>query len=367
MRRRYLTAAPLCLLLVAAAPTPPGPISLGDLPAVTAKVREDSVRVGDLERLHVFLHDHSERSLSVTPLATREEEDGETVVSLATDLLFPGDDASLSDTARAQIGGLLSDVPDGGEVAVEGHTDSFGTPERDQALSESRAAAVADAVRAARPDLVLTVLGYGGTRPRVEELGDDAPEHRAANRRVELRHRSVAGATPAPAPEPVRSAPPRPPTSPHVLPLPADAVTGQETRFPAVTVAGADVVVGVEELVVRGAVTQLSLIVRLEGAERLVQDLPDLHETLDAGSRGTGVAWNPVLVDRAGLLRYGEVRAERLGDAWAGEGHQVGTPLTAPRRFTITYPRLLGEPSAVDVVLGEGLPVLTGVDVEVER
>ncbi|WP_307860933.1 OmpA family protein [Cellulomonas wangleii] len=367
MRRRHLVAAPLCLLLVAAAPTPPGPISLGDLPAVTAKVREKSVRVGDPERFRFSVDDYSGPYLRVTPLATRAEEDGETVLSLATDLLFAGDDASLSDAARAEIGRLVSDVPDGGEVAVEGHTDSVGTPERNQALSESRAAAVADAVRTARPDLALTVVGYGEARPEVEEGGDDAPEQRATNRRVELRYRSVAGATSTPTPEPVHAAPPRPATSPHVLPLPTDAVTSDEVRFPAVTVAGAEVVVGVEELVVRGAVTQLSLIVRLEGAERHVEDMPDLHEALDEGSRSRGVAWDPVLVDREGLLRYGEVRVRRLADQWAGEGQQVGTRLSAPRRFTITYPRLVGDPSEVDVLLGDGLPVITGVDVEVER
>lgn len=53
-----------------------------------------------------------------------------------------------------------------------------------------RAQAVADAVAAARPDLVLEVAGRGEAEPAApnEQGGEDNPEGREQNRRVELRY-----------------------------------------------------------------------------------------------------------------------------------------------------------------------------------
>ena len=70
-------------------------------------------------------------------------------------------------------------------VDVYGHTDSVGTDQYNQQLSERRAGAVADylssrGVQRAR----LGVLGYGETQPIASNDTDDG---RAANRRVELK------------------------------------------------------------------------------------------------------------------------------------------------------------------------------------
>ena len=70
-------------------------------------------------------------------------------------------------------------------MTVEGHTDSVGSAESNQALSEARANAakewfVASGIESER----VFAIGYGETRP----IGDNStPEGRAMNRRIEFR------------------------------------------------------------------------------------------------------------------------------------------------------------------------------------
>ncbi len=95
-----------------------------------------------------------------------------------------------SATLRAESKPVLDDVakalashPDW-QLAIEGHTDSTGTPAHNQKLSEARAAAVRDyltahGVAASR----LTSAGFGASQP----VADNATElGRARNRRVEI-------------------------------------------------------------------------------------------------------------------------------------------------------------------------------------
>ena len=70
-------------------------------------------------------------------------------------------------------------------MSVTGHTDDVGTDADNLSLSKDRAATVAAAVTAARPDLVLTVEGRGESDP-VESNRE--PAGREANRRVEIRY-----------------------------------------------------------------------------------------------------------------------------------------------------------------------------------
>lgn len=114
----------------------------------------------------------------------------ETVVALASDILFAFDRAELPATARTRVEELLADVPEGGALQVHGHTDSLADDDYNQDLSERRARAVAEVVEAARPDLELEVAGFGEARPVApnETGGEDDPEGRALNRRVELRY-----------------------------------------------------------------------------------------------------------------------------------------------------------------------------------
>ncbi|HVG23403.1 MAG TPA: OmpA family protein [Thermoanaerobaculia bacterium] len=69
-------------------------------------------------------------------------------------------------------------------VAIEGHTDSVGSDASNQALSEKRAAAVRDYLRARGiPASRMTVTGLGETTPVAT---NDTPAGRQQNRRVEL-------------------------------------------------------------------------------------------------------------------------------------------------------------------------------------
>jgi outer membrane protein OmpA-like peptidoglycan-associated protein len=70
------------------------------------------------------------------------------------------------------------------KVSIEGHTDSRGTAERNQALSEARAKTVLDTLVSLgiAPDR-LSSRGFGESRPKVPGTGDAA---NAVNRRVEF-------------------------------------------------------------------------------------------------------------------------------------------------------------------------------------
>lgn len=116
--------------------------------------------------------------------ASRREARGE-VFTLAGDAFASGA-ATLTEGARATVaavGAYLQALP-GSRVRVEGHTDSQGAAAANQALSERRAGAVRDALRAAGVEAGrIEVAGLGASRP----LADNATAAgRARNRRVEL-------------------------------------------------------------------------------------------------------------------------------------------------------------------------------------
>jgi len=70
--------------------------------------------------------------------------------------------------------------------SIEGHTDSFGSPEYNQKLSEQRAESVKDWLvqqMSIAPDRIQT-RGYGNSRPLVPS--DKSKEQQAPNRRVEI-------------------------------------------------------------------------------------------------------------------------------------------------------------------------------------
>lgn len=127
---------------------------------------------------------------SVTSLGEAEPEE-EDVIVLEADILFSAMLWDLSDSAEQRIADLAEEIPDGAAVEVNGHTDSRPMPEDHDldnlGLSEHRAQAVADALESARPDLDLTVEGFGDTQP-AETESDDDPSSFAANRRVEIRY-----------------------------------------------------------------------------------------------------------------------------------------------------------------------------------
>ena len=69
------------------------------------------------------------------------------------------------------------------EINVTGHTDSRGSEEYNQALSERRAQTVADLLAVEYPDAKMTVSGRGEAEPAANNF---KPEGRQQNRRVEV-------------------------------------------------------------------------------------------------------------------------------------------------------------------------------------
>ncbi len=101
-------------------------------------------------------------------------------------ITFETDSATLTPQGQqvvAQVADLLKAHPTV-RVRIEGHTDSTGTPEKNQALSLARA----ETVRATLVSLGiaadrLTTAGFGATQPLVP---DTTPENQAINRRVQF-------------------------------------------------------------------------------------------------------------------------------------------------------------------------------------
>ena len=76
-------------------------------------------------------------------------------------------------------------------MEVAGHTDSKGTDEYNQALSERRARAVYDYLgsKGIGAERMVGPVGYGESKPiapNTNEDGSDNPDGRAKNRRTEL-------------------------------------------------------------------------------------------------------------------------------------------------------------------------------------
>lgn len=113
----------------------------------------------------------------------------EVAVSLAADVLFAFDSAELEGDATGRIAEMAEELATQatGTVEITGHTDDVGTRSYNQALSEDRAQAVADALAPAPEDteLTLDVSGRAFDEPLVD---DDTEEARARNRRVEIRY-----------------------------------------------------------------------------------------------------------------------------------------------------------------------------------
>src|SRR5947209_1179870 len=103
-----------------------------------------------------------------------------------SDVLFDTGSATLKPGAReklAKISGILLGHP-GLNLQVEGHTDSVGSDEFNQQLSQRRAGSVRDFLaQQGVPGGSISARGFGKTQPAAS---NDTPEGRQQNRRVEL-------------------------------------------------------------------------------------------------------------------------------------------------------------------------------------
>lgn len=189
--RRALVAATLAAHFVlvgsqgAGALAADEPLSIDNLPSLTdAEV--------DSHRVAIDVPDIT--AIDVPEIDTFEPEvtssGGDTVVSLDTDVLFEFGKAELGGPAEDAVVEAVADVPKGAKVSVVGHTDSIGSDADNRTLSTQRAQAVADAIEDERDDLRLTVSGKGESDPVEpnESGGQDNPEGREKNRRVEIRY-----------------------------------------------------------------------------------------------------------------------------------------------------------------------------------
>ena len=113
------------------------------------------------------------------------------IVDLKSDVLFDFNKADIKPEAAASLAkvALIIKKKARGRVLIEGHTDSIGTDEYNQKLSERRAEAVrrwlADR-HGINPD-IMAIKGWGEARPAAPNTnpdGSDNPAGRALNRRV---------------------------------------------------------------------------------------------------------------------------------------------------------------------------------------
>nr|WP_314638105.1 OmpA family protein [uncultured Pseudomonas sp.] len=119
---------------------------------------------------------------SVKPVEVVEPE----VITLPSDVLFAFNKSDLSPAAQSQLDSLMSKLQFADVVSIKviGHTDSVGSDEYNQALSERRASSVAAYLlsQGIAPSK-LTSEGKGESQPLADNETD---EGRAKNRRVDL-------------------------------------------------------------------------------------------------------------------------------------------------------------------------------------
>ncbi|MFG6446043.1 OmpA family protein [Microbacterium sp. P07] len=112
-----------------------------------------------------------------------------TTITFRDGVLFDFDSSDIRPDAAATLASVARVLTQAGVPAarVSGHTDAIGTDAANQTLSESRAAAVVEALEA-EVSTQLTAEGFGESRPvAANEIdGADNPAGRQLNRRVEI-------------------------------------------------------------------------------------------------------------------------------------------------------------------------------------
>lgn len=117
--------------------------------------------------------------------AVREEQRG-TVITLSGQVLFATGESQLLPIAQQRLDQVARALIDQGprHLVVEGHTDSRGSPESNQALSLARAQSVRTyLISRGIPEGQIEASGLGPSRP---VAANDTAENRANNRRVEI-------------------------------------------------------------------------------------------------------------------------------------------------------------------------------------
>ncbi len=123
------------------------------------------------------------RAALETVVETRETARG--VIVNLPDILFDFDKAALRPEARetlSRVCGIFL-IVQGYDLSVEGHTDSVGSDEYNQKLSEQRAGSVKNYLDSCELKKQITAKGFGETQPIAS---NDTNDGRQKNRRVEI-------------------------------------------------------------------------------------------------------------------------------------------------------------------------------------
>lgn len=125
-------------------------------------------------------------------LSIREGEDGEAdAMVMLSDVLFGFGNDTLEPEALAVLGGLAAQLEGVPAISIKGHTDAIGDEESNRLLGLRRANNVREWL-ITNTNLtadVITAIGVGEADPIAEnftENGEDNPDGRALNRRVEF-------------------------------------------------------------------------------------------------------------------------------------------------------------------------------------
>lgn len=150
-------------------------------------------------------------------------------IDLSGDYLFDFDQDSLTAKAKAALRSVLKiyQQHDGFEIGISGHTDNVGSESYNQALSERRALRVYSwFLDQGIPSTSLSQAGYGETQPVAnnQEGGQDNPQGRALNRRVEIRAKTRKKIEKLPTTVPPKPVVPSKPTVPSKLGMPEPTV-----------------------------------------------------------------------------------------------------------------------------------------------
>lgn len=129
--------------------------------------------------------DASEVKEDITVTTFKKMEDEGTTVTI-NNVFFDTDKSDILPYSYPELERVAKIIAQrNSKVEVSGHTDNQGKPERNQALSEARAASVkAFLVEHGCDESLISTVGYGQTKP-IDT--NDTPEGRAKNRRVEFK------------------------------------------------------------------------------------------------------------------------------------------------------------------------------------